>query len=265
MGCTALITDRNGKTERKTFFFYIDLQPPEEEENLATIKLKSAEWPRKNSRRVDYNQSVRNLTYEVENNTALNMRMEQKIKTLWTAEKEPIVDILRENDELGPYEARLLRVDQITMSREQYQDVLRGTITLRCHAIALETTKLWEKGHRLAEHNINFYLNMDPSYGFFEEPEDFDGGRISPARRRNHLKDLGHGVCVLTGLILPILWLGPMSCIIRTIFLRKWRGRRFASLFVQINVTQLESWLSYMARKSTRWKPKMLFRMWHTA
>ncbi|WXG43856.1 MAG: hypothetical protein WED04_07470 [Promethearchaeati archaeon SRVP18_Atabeyarchaeia-1] len=180
VGCTALITDRNGKTERKTFFFYIDLQPPEEEENLATIKLKSAEWPRKNSRRVDYNQSVRNLTYEVENNTALNMRMEQKIKTLWTAEKEPIVDILRENDELGPYEARLLRVDQITMSREQYQDVLRGTITLRCHAIALETTKLWEKGHRLAEHNINFYLNMDPSYGFFEEPEYFDGGPNKP-------------------------------------------------------------------------------------
>lgn len=179
--CTALVTDQDGKViAKKTFIFYVDFQTSEKEEKLATIVLKSAEWPRTDSRRVDYNQSIRNLIYEVENHTAQNMQMRLKVKTLWAAEKEPIQDIVEEDMNLGPFQTKQFKVDQITMTREKYAEVHRGKIILRCHAVALEATKIWEKGTRLAEHNLSFYLNMDPSYGFFEDPEYFDGGSNKP-------------------------------------------------------------------------------------
>lgn len=179
--CTAHLLDEKDKVFRKkTFFFYVDVpeQPPPPE--LAAITLQSAEWPRRNSRRVDYGQAIRNLVYEMENKTAQRMWMKLKVRTLWAAEREPIDNIAEQDMELGPFVSKLFNVPQITVTQEKYDEVRRGKILLRCHAAALEATKDWEKGTRLAEHNVAFYLNMDPSYGFFDEHSTFEGGPEKP-------------------------------------------------------------------------------------
>lgn len=181
VGCTArLLDEKENVLSRKTFFFHIDMpeQPPPTE--LATIILESVEWPRRNSRRVDYGQSIRNLVYEVENCTAQRMRMKLKMRTLWATEREPIDNIAEQDMELGPFESKLFNVQQMTAIEEKYREVHRGKILLRCHAVALETTRDWEKGTRLAEHNVAFFLNMDPSYGFFDDQTTFEGGPEKP-------------------------------------------------------------------------------------
>jgi hypothetical protein len=179
IGVTARVSDENGnRLAQKTFFVYLEMEP-ETEEEFGLVELRAVDWPRLNSRRVDYDQSLSNLVYELENRTPLNMRARLKIRTL-TSEREPIDNVSDSDMELGPMESKELAIGKVTMSRVKYQDVRRGKMILRCHAVALETTKKWEKGFRLAEHNISFYLNMDPSYGFFEDPVYFDGGPLQP-------------------------------------------------------------------------------------
>ncbi len=176
IGCTARVSDKDGnKLAQKTFFVYFEIEP-EKEEELATIDLRSIEWPRPKSRRVDYDQSLRNISYEVMNNTSMGMKQKLRVRTLWADERIPIDQIAELDMELGPSESKVFFVGQVTVARNRYEEVRRGKIIVRCHSVAMEKTRSWEKGRRLAEHNFSFYLNMDPSYGFFEDPVFFDGG-----------------------------------------------------------------------------------------
>lgn len=70
----------------------------------------------------------------------------------------------------------------------KYEEVGKGKINLRYHAVALESASGWEKGARLAEHTVSFFLNTDPSLGFFEDTETFQGG---PNSARSEVQPLG--------------------------------------------------------------------------
>jgi hypothetical protein len=176
VGCTARVTDDSGnRLAQKTFYVYIEI-PPEVELEQASLSLLSADWPRLKSRRVDYDQSIRNLKYQIENKTPAHMMLRVKVRTLWAAEKELIDNIAEIDIKLQALESQEFSIPEVSIKRERYQEIHRGKVILRCHAVALESTKQWEKGTRLAEHNVSFFLNMDPSYGFFDEEEFFDGG-----------------------------------------------------------------------------------------
>jgi len=180
INCIANVYDENEKIiAQKSFYLNIEFEPSHEEK-FTKITLRSAVWPRKESHRVDHNQSIQNLIYEIENLTPIKTNMKIKLKTIWTIEKDIIDEIHESNLELNPFETTLLNIEKIDVSKDKYNEIRRGKIILRCHAVALETTALWEKSTRLAEHNLPFYLNMDPSYGFFDDPTYFDGGRESP-------------------------------------------------------------------------------------
>jgi hypothetical protein len=180
INCIAEIFEENEKIiAQKSFYLNIEFEPPKEEK-FTSIILKSAVWPRTESHRVDYNQSIQNLIYEIENLTPIKTKMRIKIKNIWAAEKDILEEILESEMELDTFETKLLTIEKIELTKDKYSELRRGKVILRCHAVALEATSLWEKATRLAEHNLPFYLNMDPSYGFFDEPTYFDGGKESP-------------------------------------------------------------------------------------
>jgi hypothetical protein len=180
VSCTARVTDEaQNKLCEKTFYIYIDLTPQPTEE-LASITLASADWPRTNSRRVDFDQKIRNLIYDVENLTPQQARMKLKVRTIWAAEREPIDDVLEVQLDLSPFGNEQFGVPEVAVTRQKYSEVGRGKITLRCHAVATEATRMWERSKRLAENNVSFYLNMDPRYGFFEDPEFAEDGPAKP-------------------------------------------------------------------------------------
>jgi hypothetical protein len=177
IGCTIRVTDSAGKElASKTFFLFVELQPPVVKE-FAQIRLLSATWPRPSSRRVDFDQSIQNLVYEVENLTGTRMNCRLKLRTLWVAEHEPIDTAMEQDLELNAFETKSIAAGQVLVSKDKYFAIQRGKMILRCHAVGLDKTPLWEKGTRLAEHNLTFWLNMDPKYGFFEEDHEFfEGG-----------------------------------------------------------------------------------------
>jgi hypothetical protein len=183
IACVCKVTDAEKKElARKTFYLYLDLEP-EAEAELARIGLKAAKWPRAYSRRVDFGEEITGLRYEVENLTGKRMKARIRLRTLWGAEgNAPIDDAVGAWDvDLNAFESVEVGPSAINASQAMYQDVGRGQINIRCHAVALETTKEWERGTKLAEHTMAFFLNTDPSVGFFEfPPEYFEGGLASP-------------------------------------------------------------------------------------
>jgi hypothetical protein len=182
VGCTCQVTDDDAKViAKKTFFFFVDMKP-ELEEHPAEVRLESAEWPREDSRRVDYGQAIENLNYEVENRTALPMSVRARVRTLWAAESNaPIDDKVHVEDiELTPFQALTLLISKVQVDAATYQEVHRGRINLRCHLVALKGSEQWRKGDRLAESNTAFWLNMDPAYGFWEDIVFHQGGPAEP-------------------------------------------------------------------------------------
>jgi hypothetical protein len=180
IACIARVSDEKDKRLcEKTFYIYIDMTPESIEEK-AKIIFVSAEWPRSNSRRVDYNQKINNVSYDVENLSPLIMKIKLKVGTIWADERERIETISENEMTLSPFEKNQYIVPEITVRQETYSEIGKGKIFLRCHATASEETEIWEKGERLAENNVAFFLNMDPRYGFFEDPVYAPGGPSKP-------------------------------------------------------------------------------------
>jgi hypothetical protein len=191
VGCVCEVSDGDGKVlARKTFFLYLDL-PRAVEPELAKIHLRLATWPRPPSRRVDYDESIKALLYEVENMREVPMKIRLRLRTLWADESNAEIAEIGSGwmMELGPHQAKSVTVPEVLVGRADYQEIGRGKINLRMHAVALEGSKFWEKGDRVAEHTIPFFLNMDPNYGFFDpEPEWNQDGENSPRSRAKSLE-----------------------------------------------------------------------------
>jgi hypothetical protein len=187
VGCTASVTDeRKEKLCETTFYVFVELAP-EPIEKLASIVFRSADWPREKSRRVDFDQSIRNLTYEVENLTPLLMKTKLKVGTIWAEERERIEDVCEVEMTLTPFENKGFVVPIVTLIREKYSEIGKAKMLLRCHAVALEATSLWENRRKLDVNDVVFYLNKDPGYGFFEDP---DYNQDGPAKPRSIAKPM---------------------------------------------------------------------------
>jgi hypothetical protein len=180
IGCTAKVTDEK-QTDlcEKSFYIYVDLTPPPIEE-LASIVLSSADWPREKSRRVDFGQKIRNISYEIENLTPIIMKTKLKVGTIWAEERERVEDVFDLDIILAPFETKSFVVAEVHLTKEKYSEVDKGKMILRCHAVALENTSLWENRRKLDVNDAIFYLNKDPGYGFFEDTEYSSDGPTKP-------------------------------------------------------------------------------------
>lgn len=180
ISCVATVTDEKQQTIcQKTFNLYIDLTPPSVVE-FASIALISADWPHEKSRRVDFNEKITNLLYEIENLTPAIMKTKVKVGTIWAEEKERIEDVFQLDVTLTPHETKNFIVPEIYFSKQKYSEVEKGKMILRCHAVALETTSLWENRSKLEVNDVIFYLNKDPGYGFFEDQDYTSAGPDKP-------------------------------------------------------------------------------------
>jgi len=190
IGCTVQVTDgKQSKLCERTFYFFVEL-PFEPSEERVSLILSSAVWPRYNSRRVDFGQEISNLLYGIENLTSLPLKLKLKVGTIWAEERERIDTVSETTLDLSAFENNQLVIDEVSISEEKYSEVGRGKMFLRCYAVTLEDSQLWEKAERLAESNVSFYLNMDPRYGFFEDPVYSKDGPLKPRSQAEPIEGL---------------------------------------------------------------------------
>jgi hypothetical protein len=180
VACTCEVADDDGEVlVKKSFFFYVDLKP-ESPEHWAELRLTSATWPR-DSRRLDYDDTLTDILYEFENMSPEQMHVRLRVRTLWASESNAEIEEVGETElKVGPFEGRMFECSPLEIQRATYAEVARGKVNLRCHAAALTASDVWQKGERLAENTVSFFLNMDPAYGFWEDITFHDGGSAEP-------------------------------------------------------------------------------------
>ena len=170
VSCTATVSDLDEIVlARRTFIVFVDTPPPPPAPELAEIELTEYEFPREDSKRVNFGQSILGLTYTIHNRTAQRMSARVRIVTIWADEGVELDEVSNQDVVLSPYGSIDCHVEELKVTEERYGEVNRGKIKLRCTATGLESTNLWERGRRLAEKTTMFYLEMDPSYGLFED------------------------------------------------------------------------------------------------
>ena len=180
VACVCEVVDDDGHiVVKKSFYFYVDLKA-DAPDRWAELRLAFAEFPR-DSRRLDYGESLTNILYEFENMSVHPMKVRLRARTLWAGESNAEIESIGGTDlEVGPFEGKVFACPDIEIKRSTYEEVARGKVNIRCHAAALESSAVWQKGERLAENTVSFYLNMDPAYGFWESTMFHDGGSSQP-------------------------------------------------------------------------------------
>jgi hypothetical protein len=170
VSCTAAVSGLDGQVlARRSFFVFVDTPPPPPAPELAEIELTEYEFPKEDSKRVNFGQSILGLAYTLNNKTPQRMSARVRIMTIWAEEGVELDEVFNQDLVLSPYGSVDCHVEEIKVTEERYGEVKRGKVKLRCTATGLESTNLWERGRRLAEKTTMFYLEMDPSYGLFED------------------------------------------------------------------------------------------------
>lgn len=180
ISCTAKVTLEGKIAAQKTFFFYFDAEPEKPSQDKVTVTLESADWPNKDTYRVDYDQSVKNLSYQIENHTSIHVRARVRVYTVFVEEKRSIEPYYEGDIDLDSEEGKQVDVGEVKITKEKYAQIEKGKMLLRCGVTALDSTEQWEKGTRLGENNVTFWLNTSPSYGFFDSEGVFEGGAERP-------------------------------------------------------------------------------------
>lgn len=181
VSCTAAVYSAEGKQlARRSFQAYLGMRAPEPEQDLAEVELVDVEFPREDSHRVNFGQSILGLAYLIHNRTPHSMLARIKVRMISAKEGVELDDVLDQTETIGPYGSVDCRVAEIKITKEKYEEVGRGKIKLRCSVAALEATPDWEKGRRLGELTTMVYLEMDPAAGLFEEFALWNGGPNAP-------------------------------------------------------------------------------------
>jgi hypothetical protein len=188
ISCVAKVSEKGKILVQKTFPVYFELDKETPPERPFSVTLEKSDFPKENSIRVDYGQAIKNIVYEVENQTSIHIKTRVRVYTVFVEGKKSIASYLEQDLEFDPSESKQVTLPEVSVTEDKYSEVGKGRMILRCSVVALEdspigATQQWTKGTRLGECNRTFWLNMDPKYGFFDGEETFLGGPNEPRSR----------------------------------------------------------------------------------
>ena len=175
----------NTKEKRKEIPFFFDTEKNVDSNREVILTLHSIDMPHENSRRVDFGDSLKNITYLVENKRSfpLEFSLNVSIHSCEEPTNPKIMDIGQFKGAATPYEEVLLTgIPDIVFLEDQLSEYLEsGTLEIRARLIALADSDEYEKGDRITHYYQRIFLNKDDKSGkegSFEartsdEPENF--------------------------------------------------------------------------------------------
>ncbi len=134
------------------------------------------------NRRVNYEESIRNIEYKIINNLSEKFLTRFKVRVFDTqTQPKQQLDFLCEEDiSLEPYQEVTIKCPDLLVTQEKYNilDREKGKVILRAMLVALEDTRSgkFAKGDKLDKQDISFWVNMDSGKGIFEDYRDWEGG-----------------------------------------------------------------------------------------
>jgi len=213
---------------KKLIPIFIGITPPDTDEAHIEMAIDSINFPHEKKKRVNYGESITNVSYIVTNKTAENIEFKFKARIVDAKEtSDEIALVLDENFSLEPFATKEIKCPDIPVTQERYNvlDREKGPVLLKGSIIALkpsmkleralaqlesktrkkanplhrkelaQSINAFDSGDKLAKYDVRFWINMDGGKGIFEECIEWRGGEDAP-RSRIQMEDRA-SVCLI--------------------------------------------------------------------
>ena len=193
----------SGKLKKKELQYFYDIDRPDNSRDTVTLSLHECNFPRANSRRVNFGESIKDVCYYIENkrNQNLNYKLNISIHNADTASKDKIIDIDSITGIIEPFGQIVTPKININFEQSFYQQyITSGVLELRARLIANEDDEIYEKGDKITKYEYKIYLNCDEKNGKTDSfdiksvraPENYKRSWCEPGRDRSITINVGH-------------------------------------------------------------------------
>ncbi len=194
----------SGKEKKKELPYFFDIDKPDNSREEVKLALHECIFPTEGSRRVNFGEKLRNVTYLIENkrNETLNYRLNISIHNASDSTNPKIVDVAQLTGTLAPFEEMLTDpVNEIIFDASTYAKYLtEGTLELRARLIANEDDSQYEKGDKITFYHYKIFLNTDERHGnadsfdinLVKSPDDYRRSWNTPGTGRTITLNIGH-------------------------------------------------------------------------
>lgn len=194
----------SGKEKRKELPYFFDIDKPDNAREAVKLVLHECIFPSDNSRRVNFGESLRNITYLIENkrNHGLNYRLNVSIHNASDPTCPKIVDIASFTGNIDPFAEMVTSpIETIQFDQQTYEPYLtEGVLELRARLIANADDPQYEKGDKITFYHYKIYLNSDEKNGKNDSfdvqsvvaPEDFRRSWYTAGNGRTITLNVGH-------------------------------------------------------------------------
>ena len=159
----------SGKEKKKELPYFFDIDKPDNSREIVNLNLHECVFPTENSRRVNFGESLRNITYLIENkrNHLLNYRLNVSIHNASDPTCPKLVDIASYEGIINPFEETVTPpIDEIKFDKQFYEQYLmEGVLELRARVIANADDPQFEKGDKITFYHYKIFLNSDEKNG----------------------------------------------------------------------------------------------------
>ncbi len=157
------------KEKRKELPFFYDIEKEDNSRREVLLSLHTMDYPRENSRRINFDESLKNITYLINNkrNYPLDFSLNISVHNCEDPSNPKIVDIGRYLGSVNPYEELVVKeIPDIVIEKDVYKQYLdKGIIEIRARLIAMNDSDEYEKGDKITHFYQRAYLNMDEKNG----------------------------------------------------------------------------------------------------
>jgi len=194
----------SGKEKKKELTYFYDIDRPVSDREIVNLTLHECLLPTEGSRRVNFDESIRNVCYRIENkrNHNLHYKLNVSIHNASDVTNPKIVDIISVVGVAKPFEEIITEyISEIILKQSLYEQYLTaGILELRARLIANEDDEQFEKGDKITSYHFKIYLNIDEKNGkndafnvqSIDAPENYKRSWFTPGNGRTIFLNVGH-------------------------------------------------------------------------
>ncbi len=194
----------SAKEKTKEISYFYDAKKPDGSRDEVTLTLHECVFPKVESRRVNFGESLKGVCYRINNkrNVELNYRLNVSIHNASDASCPKIVDVAFLEGVVKPYEEEITDyLPEIVFEQSVYEQYLTsGVLELRARLIAREEDEQYEKGERITNFHYKIFLNCDEKNGkndafdikSVDDPENYRRSWYTPGIGRTIYLNIGH-------------------------------------------------------------------------
>lgn len=194
----------SGKEKRKELPYFFDIDKTANVRETVNLVLHECIFPTDNSRRVNFGEALKSVSYLIENkrNHKLNYRLNISVHNASDPTCPKIVDIASLTGNIAPFEETVTTpIDTIVFDQQTYEPYLsEGVLELRARLIANADDAQYEKGDKITFYHYKIFLNSDEKNGKNDSfdvqsvvaPEDFRRSWYTAGNGRTITLNVGH-------------------------------------------------------------------------